>query len=255
MKRILTSLVLVPLIVAVVLKAPVWLLFAVTAAVAFLCYREYGGIAAAYGLGGLGPVGYAAGIVLLLVRQHEGTLIAGFALIALTLSLQRAKLPQALLRAAVLLLGIVYIFGCWRFALLLHEVNPLWLLYALVLNWIADACAYYVGKNCGRHKLAPAISPGKTWEGSFASAAGAILFGVPFLWRFLPEVPVPYAIALSLAANVAGQIGDLAESALKRGAHVKDSGALLPGHGGMLDRVDSTLFALPVVYVFVLLLM
>ncbi len=152
-------------------------------------------------------------------------------------------------------MGVVYIFGCWRFALLLRGASPYWLLYALALNWIADACAYYVGKNLGRHKLSPAISPGKTWEGAVASLAGAVLFGVVFIWQLLPGVPVLHGVVLSVAANGAGQVGDLAESALKRGAHVKDSGALLPGHGGMLDRVDSTLFALPVVYVFVSFLM
>ena len=255
MKRVLTSVVLVPLILAVVLKGPAWLLFGVTATVAILCYHEYSGMASGYGTARLGPIGYAAGLVLMLTEQHTGILIAGFALIALTLSLQRDALPQALPRAAMLLMGVVYVFGCWRFALLLRAASPYWLLYVLALNWIGDACAYYMGKNFGRHKLAPAISPGKTWEGTLASLAGSVLFGVPFLWQFLPGVPVFYAVALSIAANAAGQVGDLAESAMKRGAHVKDSGALLPGHGGMLDRVDSTLFALPVVYVFVSFLM
>jgi phosphatidate cytidylyltransferase len=150
--------------------------------------------------------------------------------------------------AAFLLFGIIYIFGAWKFAILLRASSPHWLAYALVLNWIGDACAYYVGKNLGRHKLAPHISPHKTWEGAIASVAGSVIFGVLYLTRALPAVTVIEAALLSVVVNIAGQTGDLAESALKRGAGVKDSGSLLPGHGGLLDRVDSTLFALPIVY-------
>ena len=255
MKRVLTAVVLTPIIVAVVLAGPAWLLFAVTAAVALLCYREYCGIAAGYGVGDLGPTGYAAGLVLMLFTEDTGILITVFALLALMLSLERDKIRQALPRAAMLLMGVVYIFGCWRFAIRLHAVNPYWLLYALVLNWIGDAAAYYAGRSLGRHKLAPAVSPGKTWEGSVGSVLGSVLFGILFLPHFLPHVPLWHAGALSVVVNIAGQVGDLAESALKRGAGIKDSGALLPGHGGMLDRVDSSLFALPVVYLYTLLAM
>jgi phosphatidate cytidylyltransferase len=104
-----------------------------------------------------------------------------------------------------------------------------------------------VGKNFGRHKLAPSVSPGKSWEGAAASAVTGVAFGMIYLPLTI-HASLPLAGALALAANVAGQIGDLAESAIKRGAGVKDSGALLPGHGGFLDRVDSTMFALPVLY-------
>ncbi|HWB98977.1 MAG TPA: phosphatidate cytidylyltransferase, partial [Bryobacteraceae bacterium] len=117
--------------------------------------------------------------------------------------------------------------------------------------WIGDAGAYYVGRRLGRHKLAPRISPGKSWEGAIASVAVSVLFGVFYLARFLPSVPAAAAIAISAVANIAGQLGDLAESAIKRGAGVKDSGTILPGHGGFLDRVDSTLFVLPVVYLYI----
>jgi phosphatidate cytidylyltransferase len=110
------------------------------------------------------------------------------------------------------------------------------------------------GAKFGRHKLAPAISPGKTWEGAVASALTAIVFGQIYLPLAIPGTSLLKAGLLALAANVAGQAGDLAESAIKRGAGVKDSGTLLPGHGGMLDRVDSTLFALPVLYALVTLL-
>jgi len=116
------------------------------------------------------------------------------------------------------------------------------------VSWIGDTGAYYVGRRYGRHKLAPQVSPKKTWEGAIASAAVSGLAGALALPRLIPGVSITEALLLALAANIAGQVGDLAESAIKRGAGVKDSGTLLPGHGGLLDRVDSSMFALPVLY-------
>lgn len=249
MKRLLTAAVLIPFILFVVLWGPSWLLFGVTALVALICYSEYSGIAAGYGVAKAGPLGYAAGLLVLAIRPQDGYLILTLlALIALSLVLRLEDLRQALPQAAFLLFGIVYIFGAWKFAILLHGVSKHWLAYALVLNWVGDACAYYAGKSFGRRKLSPEISPNKTWEGAAASLAGSVLFGLLYLPRALPVVSLITAAWLSVLVNLAGQLGDLAESALKRGAGAKDSSTLLPGHGGLLDRVDSTLFALPVVY-------
>jgi phosphatidate cytidylyltransferase len=249
MKRLLTALVLIPFILYVVYLGPFWLLCVVTALVALICYSEYAGIAAGYGIEKPGPVGYGAGLLVLAMRPQDAYLIYPLlALIALSLVLRLPDLGKALPQAALLLFGIVYIFGSWKFAILLRMANPHWLGYALILNWLGDACAYYVGKSLGRHKLAPHISPNKTWEGTAASLAGSVIFGVLYLTRVMPAVSYVEAGLLSVVVNLAGQAGDLAESALKRGAGVKDSSPLLPGHGGWLDRVDSTLFALPVVY-------
>ena len=249
MKRLATALVLIPFILYVVLLGPFWLLFGVTALVALICYSEYAGIAAGYGIAKPGPMGYAAGLLVLVMRPEDGYLIFTLvALIAMSLVLRLEDLRQALPQAAFLLFGIVYIFGAWKFAILLRAESPHWLAYALVLNWVGDACGYYGGRALGRHAMAPRISPQKTWEGSAASLAGSVIFGILYLPRALPSVSLIEAGWLSVLVNVAGQAGDLAESALKRGAGVKDSSSLLPGHGGLLDRVDSTLFALPVVY-------
>ena len=123
-------------------------------------------------------------------------------------------------------------------------------MFALALSWVGDSAAFYVGRTLGKHRLAPRVSPKKSWEGSAASVAASMLFGWLFLRWTLPQVPAWHAIPLAAAGNVAGQVGDLVESAIKRGAGVKDSGTILPGHGGFLDRVDSTLFALPVVWLY-----
>ena len=250
MKRVLTALALFPVIVVVVLWSPYWTVVAVTALVAELCYREYAGIAKAYEAAALGPLGYGAGLLILVLPENGAALLTVIAvcLIALSLALRAGDLRGGVAGAAFLVLGVVYVFGCWRFAPLLAKQNRYWLLYALVLNWIGDIGAYYVGRAIGRHKLAPVVSPGKSWEGSAASLASSLIFGLLFLHWAIPAVSPAMVLAMTATANGAGQFGDLCESALKRGAGIKDSGTLLPGHGGMLDRVDSTLFTLPVVY-------
>ncbi|HWQ55539.1 MAG TPA: phosphatidate cytidylyltransferase [Bryobacteraceae bacterium] len=249
MKRVLTSAVLAPSVVWVVLGGPAWLLYAVIAAACVLCYREYAGIARAYGFGSLGPVGYGAGILLL--ASGDGLLV-GVALVALAvaLSMRAENLATALPRAALLVTGVFYVFGPFRCAILMHSVNPHWLMYGLLTSWIGDTAAFYVGRRWGRHKLARRVSPGKSWQGAVASVALAVVVGVLYMGRFLPGIAWWQAAALSAAVNAAGQVGDLAESTMKRGAGLKDSGNLLPGHGGLLDRVDSTLFALPAVYLY-----
>jgi phosphatidate cytidylyltransferase len=251
MKRVLTALVLAPAVLYVVLWSPDLVVLAVTALVALLCYHEFSGIAAAYQAGGIGPLGYVAGLLVLWRPLESLGLLVTLALLAFVLALRAADLRAGILRAAFLLLGVTYVFGCWRYAPLLRTANRYWLLYALVLNWVGDIGAYYVGRKLGRHKLAPVVSPGKSWEGAAASLAVSLVFGFFFLRWALPAVAPLAALGLTAAANVAGQLGDLCESALKRGGGVKDSGTLLPGHGGMLDRVDSTLFTLPVVYLYV----
>jgi phosphatidate cytidylyltransferase len=143
--------------------------------------------------------------------------------------------------------------------------NEYLIIFILFSVWGGDIAAYYVGKNFGRHKLAPVVSPNKSWEGAIASALASVVIAIlVFHWREAinglfthepePDVYEPmrfglvHIIALGVLTNVAAQVGDLFESALKRGAGVKDSGTLLPGHGGMLDRIDALLFAIPVVW-------
>ena len=246
MKRLLTAAALIPIVVYVVLFANDWIFLAVLVAAALLSYREYNGIAAAYGFGAPGPMGYGFGLLLLAMRGDAWLALAAAALVGLALAM-RGDLAKALPRAALLALGVAYIFGCWKCAVPLREANRHWLMFALLVNWVGDGGAYYVGRAFGRHKMAPRVSPQKSWEGAAASVATSVVIGGWYLMRFV-GIGAVAAIGFAVAANVAGQLGDLAESAMKRGAGVKDSGALLPGHGGFLDRVDSTLFALPAIY-------
>jgi phosphatidate cytidylyltransferase len=250
MKRVVTSLVLLPVAIFLVLFAPVWALLIAVAVVASVCYHEYASLAKAFGLNPFGPVGYGAGVALLIAPTHLFELVVVIALLGLLLG-ATGDLRSSLPRAAVLVGGVLYAFGAWKFAILLHGLNPYWLLFALSINWAGDVSAYYAGRSFGRHKLAPRISPGKTWEGTIVSLLASAIYGWLFITRLLPAVSPAYAVVIAIVANAAGQFGDLAESAIKRGAGVKDSGTLLPGHGGALDRLDSTLFTLPVVYMLV----
>lgn len=254
MKRAITALVLVPVAVYAVLFAPPLFFLAVVVIFAVLCFREYARITEANAL-----PGYVAGLLILIAPLNQAALIVFLAaLAALCLTLSSEDFAKGSAQAAALVMGIAYIFGAWKTAALLHDsdtkAGPYWLMFALVINWIGDTGAYYVGRKFGRHKLAPRVSPGKSWEGAVASAVTGVIFGMIYLPLAIAGTSLWAAAAISLVANAAGQVGDLAESALKRGAGVKDSGTILPGHGGMLDRLDSSLFAMPVVYTLVTLL-
>ncbi|MGO9229230.1 MAG: phosphatidate cytidylyltransferase [Bryobacteraceae bacterium] len=247
MKRVLTAALLIPFVVYTVLWANPWVFLAVVAVAAVLSYREYDSIAAAYGFGAPGPLGYGAGLLLLVVpHMHAWLGVAAFALLALVVAMRSTDLAHALPRTSLLLLGVVYVFGCWRCAIVLRVNGPHWLMYALLVSWTGDIGAYYIGRAFGRHRLADRVSPKKSWEGAAASVATSVLLAGAYLVYFA-HVSVAMAALLTALANVAGQFGDLVESAMKRGAGVKDSGALLPGHGGFLDRVDSALFVMPLV--------
>lgn len=248
MKRVLTAAVLIPASVYLVLLAPRPLFLAAALFMAVMGFLEYRKLAAAHGAPVWGPFGYAAGVALILTPQAALLVAALVLLLALALALRSEDLALVLPRSAALIFGVLYTFAPWRFAIGLRDLNPYWLLYALALVWVGDTAAYCAGKAFGRHLLAPRLSPAKTWEGAAASLLASGLFGVVYIGSLIPETPRWEAVALTVVAAVSGQLGDLAESALKRGADVKDSGDLLPGHGGFLDRLDSSLFTIPVVY-------
>lgn len=251
MKRVATALVLLPVIVAVILWANQWLFLAVLVTLALLTFHEYSGIVTEHAIAEPGPFAYVAGLAILLLPRVDLLFIVVVALFTLALAMRFGDLSDCLPWAGAVLLGLIYIFGCWRFAWELRRVNPWWLLFAVALNWAGDMAAYYVGRSLGRHPLARVVSPKKSWEGAIASVAASVGFAALYVPRALPSFPLPAALAIAAVSNIAGQFGDLCESALKRGAAMKDSGTLLPGHGGWLDRVDSSLFAMPVVYALV----
>jgi len=248
MKRLVTAIALIAVAIYLIFFAPYPIFMGAALLMSLLCYWEYAGLVAHHGIPRPGALGVVAGILILF--QPEQTLIGLVLLVAigLTVSLRFRDLRSILPHIACTFLGALYAFAPWRFSADLRNESVHLLFFALALNWAGDTVAYYVGRNFGKHKLAPLVSPNKSWEGAVASLAGSVLFGLIYLGHFMPRISLLKVAAMALAANIAGQLGDLAESAIKRGAGVKDSGNILPGHGGMLDRVDSALFALPVVY-------
>ncbi len=172
-------------------------------------------------------------------------------LLGVTLLILWTKRPlvEALPAAGISSSALLLVAYPLSFAVRLHgwsREGPRLLLFALVITWAGDTVAYFVGRAMGKHPFAPHLSPKKTWEGAVASLVGSLLVGYAFSWWL--SAPVPHLLAMAGVGNLAGQAGDLLESAYKRSAGVKDSGALLPGHGGILDRIDALILAIPAVW-------
>jgi len=167
---------------------------------------------------------------------------------AITLFTKR-PLVEALPASGISCSGFILVAFPLSFAVRLHgtgRAGPVLLLFALVITWVGDSAAYFVGRSIGKYKLAPHLSPKKTWEGTVASFLGSLVVAVVFA-RYL-TVPLGHLLGMAAVGNVAGQVGDLLESAYKRSAGIKDSGSMLPGHGGVLDRIDALILAIPVVW-------
>jgi phosphatidate cytidylyltransferase len=174
----------------------------------------------------------------------SGPLVISVALGTLLL-LSRTPLEETLPALGILSFGIPYFALPIASLYLLRVIDP-WLIFLLMaIVWLGDSAAYYVGRRVGRHKMAPVVSPKKSWEGAAASFATALVAAGVWCWYRKGGLD-PGILAASAVTAVAAQIGDLVESLIKRGTGVKDSGSVLPGHGGMLDRMDAMLFAAPV---------
>jgi phosphatidate cytidylyltransferase len=161
----------------------------------------------------------------------------------------KRPMVEALPAAGISSSGLILVALPLTYAIRLHGIStdgPKLLMFVLIITWVGDTAAYFVGRAIGKHPLAPVLSPKKSWEGTIASILGALLVAVVFS-RWL-IVPPPHLLAMAAVGNIAGQAGDLLESAYKRSAGVKDSGSLLPGHGGVLDRIDALILAIPVVW-------
>ncbi len=167
----------------------------------------------------------------------------------------KRPLVETLPAAGISASGLILVAFPFSFAIPLHAAGtqgPALLLFALVVVWVSDTAAYFVGKAIGKHALAPRLSPNKTWEGTIAGFFGSLIAALIFA-RFM-NVPLVHLLGMAALGNVAGQVGDLLESGYKRSAGVKDSGSLLPGHGGVLDRIDALILAIPVVWYYWILI-
>jgi phosphatidate cytidylyltransferase len=265
MKRILTALVLIPLALVVVFLAPRWLFTLSTALLAALAAWEYLGMAQR---GGPNPprIAVVVAIAALFAGNFEypdqtGAIFGILSLGLLVYCTFSSTLELVMVDAAMSIFCLFYT-GLTLLALpaLREEANgPTLVVFLLCVVWAGDIVALYVGSALGRHKMAPGLSPNKTWEGAVGSVLGSLLAagGLLSLAYWLAQMnsaklsfpdEVWYWLVLAVVVNVAAQVGDLAESALKRSVGVKDSGTILPGHGGVLDRIDALLLAAPVLW-------
>jgi phosphatidate cytidylyltransferase len=287
-KRIATAVVLIPIVLLLVLRAPVTLVAIVTAAIALLTVHEFLKLVEAYGVQPLRRPTYGFVILFFLLlmigmgadKPLLSTEIFGIAaafaatmaaFVFLSIAMRRADLSTGYPGAAASAFAFAYVALPLAMLVQLRQqwAGAFLILYLLLVVWAGDIFAYFIGRSFGRHLMSPRISPKKTWEGAVASmiaslAVGGLLFyyATQLSTRFLEwgliqrrdgifslERPALLPVLLLTAVlNVAAQLGDLVESLIKRGAKVKDSGTILPGHGGVLDRIDALLFAAPVLW-------
>jgi len=285
-KRVLTAVFLIPVVLILILRAPVPVLAFVAAIVALLAIRELLKLSEAYNIRPFRAATLVfCAVFFVLIAIHPGATdalsTAGFAYFAvataalapflfLALGMRANELATGVPAAMVSSFAFVYVALPMASLVQLREQwrGGFFLLYLLLLVWAGDIFAYFIGKPFGRHRMSPRVSPNKTWEGAAASVVASVGVGI-LLFHY--AVPISTAllrthlieqkdgifsqqsslvpiIVLSIVLNVAAQLGDLVESLIKRGAGMKDSGAVLPGHGGMFDRIDALLFAAPVLW-------
>lgn len=260
-RRVGTALVALPAILAVVFVGPPWLGVALVAAALVVGLFEFFSLLRARGIRPLRWTGFVLAVALFLdiagPTWHPVPLAPLGALLLLTFTLWRGADLESVKAAAATLLGAVYLgaLGGTIAALRLlpsPEEGSWGIVLLLVIVISSDTFAFFFGHALGRHRLAPALSPGKSVEGAIAGLAGGVLGALAVRHLGLPTLPLAHALLLGGAVAAMGIVGDLDESLLKRWAGVKDSGTLFPGHGGMLDRLDSLLFGAPVLYYYFL---
>ena len=273
MSRIITAAVALPVLIASILYPPLELLFVVVAVAAIVVsLYEFWFLARRVGAKPDVVVGYAATAALLVAFfYNEPTyvvlIIPALVIAALAAEMLRgAPFDKMILSVGSTVLGVLYVVVLGGHVISLrvgfphpapgfpesYSVSTHLLSFFFLVLMGSDTGAYYTGRALGRHKLAPSISPGKTWEGAVGGMAASLLLAALAHFWFFRELSLVAALALAAVMNALGVVGDLTESALKRGAKAKDAAQILPGHGGLLDRLDSLLFNAPLIYYFAL---
>ena len=265
MKRILTAVVVLPFLIASILIPSLWWVFLLLAVAAMvLGLWEFYLLAKRLQLKPDPAAGYIAGAALITISLQNDllaqVLLVQFVIIALTIGTLiaatfRGAFDKMIASTGVTILGVLYIplLGSYLIATRVGfdpTLSRHLLSFFFLVLMGGDAGAYYVGRALGKHKLAPSISPGKTWEGAIGGVVAALAMGALSHFWFFRELPLRFILPLAAVMTIVGIFGDLAESGLKRGSGAKDAANILPGHGGMLDRLDSLLFNAPLIYYF-----
>jgi phosphatidate cytidylyltransferase len=265
MKRILTAVVVLPFLIASILISSLWWVFVLLAAAAMvLGLWEFYLLARKLKLQPEVAAGYVAGAALITIplqNDPANVLLVLFVIIAVTIgtliavTLRGAPFEKMIASVGATLLGVLYIplLGSHLVALRTgfpQQLSAHLLSFFFLVLMGSDAGAYYTGRALGKRKLAPSISPGKTWEGVAGGIVASLAMAALAHFWFFRELPLKYMLPLAAIMTLLGILGDLAESALKRGAGAKDAANILPGHGGILDRLDRLLFNAPLIYYF-----
>jgi phosphatidate cytidylyltransferase len=262
MARILSALVLIPIAILVVVYAPPILFLIGIGLIGTACLYEYFGLMRAMGIHVQPIFGHMAFWVLLIAfRQGRFPAVTLLALVLIAAFLSALWRKNTVRERTLALMAEV--LGIFYFVLFLYPAIPIrydfgdrigmqWILLLLVVIWAGDTFALLAGKAFGKHLLAPVLSPKKTYEGAVAGLLGGVAVAAAIQHLFLPDIPMLHVLIISFLLGIFGQMGDFAESLLKRAAEIKDSSHLIPGHGGALDRMDSLLFAIPVLYFYLL---
>jgi phosphatidate cytidylyltransferase len=265
MKRILTAVVVLPFLIASILISYLWWVFVLLAAAAMvLGLWEFYLLARKLKLQPEVAAGYVAGAALITIplqNDPANVLLVLFVIIAVTIgtliavTLRGAPFEKMIASVGATLLGVLYIplLGSHLVALRTgfpQQLSAHLLSFFFLVLMGSDAGAYYTGRALGKRKLAPSISPGKTWEGVAGGIVASLAMAALAHFWFFRELPLKFMLPLAAIMTLLGILGDLAESALKRGAGAKDAANILPGHGGILDRLDSLLFNAPLIYYF-----
>ncbi len=255
MKRVISGAIAIPLVLGVVLYGSPLLFFGFVVAIVLVASHEYFSMISNMGVEGF-PVEGGVLSFLLLLGFYLGPkylIIFGIFIpvVLITTWFFRSKnVTVALDPIAYTLLGIFYTAGLGGYFILIRGLDggSQIIVFLMLLIWAGDVAAYYGGRNFGKHKLLPAVSPNKTVEGGIANILGTLLAAsLASLW-FFAEFSLTHCLIVAFICGIIGQFGDFSESLIKRNCQVKDSGSLIPGHGGFLDRIDSLLFAGPAFY-------
>lgn len=254
LRRVLSTLLLLPLFVWMVVDGPVWLFGAVMVLAGALGQWEWSGMFARAGVPTFRWLGLVGGSLLtasFALPVSERLVFTGVLLALLGIGLlRRSGGRPAWEPLAITLLGVCYVNWLLGYTFWLRDLSDGrdWILLLVSVTWLGETAAYLVGSTLGRHKLAPVISPRKTVEGSVAQLAVSVLAALGARATFFPALSLESAVVVGMLLGVVGQAGDLMESAVKRSVGTKDTGQLIPGHGGMLDRMDSLLVSTPVLF-------
>jgi phosphatidate cytidylyltransferase len=263
MKRILTAIVALPILLYTIWSSIPYFFVALAALSIVIAISEFYNLAAKAGCKPYNFLGYLAGLAIVACfvfgkLEWLAAVMTALAMLSLAMALTKPEeMKNALVSVSATVFGVAYVALLAGFLISVRMIPDtsqttnlapklLTMFFAMVI--FTDTGAYYTGRSIGKNKLAPRISPGKTIEGFVGGLVAAIAAGPLCRWAFFQEMNLTHSLILGALIGLIGPVGDLAESLLKRGSEVKDSGTLLPGHGGMLDRVDSILFCAPLLY-------